>query len=50
MINVNVDVFTPPPKEPGAPPMNIKKIKMINIGVPTIEMSTVLKPAVLEMD
>ena len=50
MINVNVEVLIPPPKEPGAPPINIRKINIISIGIPTIEISTVLKPAVLDID
>ena len=45
-----VDVLIPPPKEPGAPPINIKKMNMISIGVPTKEISTVLNPAVLVIE
>ena len=47
---VKVDVLIPPPKEPGAPPINIKKMNMISIGVPTKEISTVLNPAVLVIE
>ncbi len=47
---VKVDVLIPPPKEPGAPPTNIKKMNMISIGVPTKEISTVLNPAVLVIE
>ena len=47
MIKVNVEVFIPPPVDPGEAPINIKKINIKSIGVPIIEKSTVLKPAVL---
>ena len=47
MIRVNVEVFIPPPVEPGDAPINIKKINIRSIGVPIIEKSTVLNPAVL---
>ena len=46
----NVEVLIPPPNEPGAPPINIKNINIINMGVPTKEISTVLNPAVLVID
>ena len=47
IINVNVDVLIPPPVDPGEAPINIKNIKIMSIGVPIMEKSTVLKPAVL---
>ena len=47
IINVNVDVLIPPPVDPGEAPINIKNMKIMSIGVPIMEKSTVLKPAVL---
>ena len=44
---VKVEVFIPPPVEPGEAPTNIKKIKNNSMGWPIIAKSTVLKPAVL---
>ena len=46
-MSVKVEVFIPPPVEPGEAPINIKKMNIKSIGVPIIEKSTVLKPAVL---
>ena len=47
IINVNVDVLIPPPVDPDEAPINIKNMKIMSIGVPIMEKSTVLKPAVL---
>jgi len=45
-ITTKVEVLIPPPVPPEEAPMNIRKIKMINIGEESKEMSTVLNPAV----
>tara|TARA_B100000614_G_C14137843_1_gene322913 strand:+ start:237 stop:407 length:171 start_codon:yes stop_codon:yes gene_type:complete len=49
IINVNVDVLIPPPVDPGEAPINIKNMKIISIGVPNMEKSMELKPAVLAL-
>jgi hypothetical protein len=43
----NVTVLIPPAVEPGEPPMNISKIKTNLLDADRLDISTVLKPAVL---
>lgn len=43
----NVEVFIPPPVEPGEAPMNIRKIIIVRVTVEREDMDIVLKPAVL---
>tara|TARA_Y100000766_G_C18458488_1_gene389407 strand:+ start:19 stop:174 length:156 start_codon:yes stop_codon:yes gene_type:complete len=49
MINTNVFVFIPPPKEPGEAPINIRKIKIMSIGKPNVPKSIDENPAVLPL-
>jgi hypothetical protein len=45
----NVVVFIPPPVDPGEAPIHIRNIIRKMVGYPQSVMSTILKPAVLEL-